>query len=857
MVCTACESNNRDVANFCRFCGSKLDDAAAYTEPIVSTPVQFEHKSSQENRDGVSDYERLPFFGLDSINTQLENFIRSQLIRKRQKEIGMPVNDSNPVLIFRGETGTGKSLVAEYFIKKLVKSGCLSSEKIECTTARKFQRLYSLDTDISKYLSDNKPGILLIDEIHNDENYLHELLLGLTEKKTNTVCILLGIKDPIEKFFNDKNELTDLVNFYDFNEISDLNLSKILAKKLLELGFVFDKSVEDEFASCVQEAKHNPDCTYKNGWIVEKEILRKITENQAVRLSLKHNLSNSELRQILLEDLPVSSKIQTVEQILLQLDGLIGMNSVKKTIRELCVTVQNNLKRKELGLSSVNPKIHILLTGNPGTGKTTVARLLGKLFYSMKLLPSDNVVEIDGLGLTAGFVGQTKDKVKLICDKAMGGILFIDEAYYLAGNGDSSNSYGSEAVGTLMKRMEDDRGKFVVIAAGYQNEMGNFLKMNPGLESRFEYKIHIDDYTAQDLFEIFKLNVKKDGFVLESTAGEKSKKAIEEICKNKDKDFGNARTIRSFFDRIKLNLDSRLSKFPIEELTRDSLSLIMPDDIPFEEKIKLNVQDIFSELDSLIGMQKVKDAVHELYDSILINLELEKMGQRHKQIEIHIALTGNPGTGKTTVARILGRLFYAMGLLKNSAIVETDRSKIVAKFVGHTAINMQKLCDDATGGILFIDEVYTLASDDYGREATDTLMKRMEDDRGKFIVVVAGYNNKMNEWMSVNEGLSSRFTHRIHIEDYNTQELYQLFCLYMKQENLHMSLSAEKMASIVIDRISNNRGTDFANGRTIRKLFDSVVRKKNSRVSKLEDGLRSIEILTTIEPEDFNLGEME
>ena len=283
----------------------------------------------------------------------------------------------------------------------------------------------------------------------------------------------------------------------------------------------------------------------------------------------------------------------------------------------------------------------------------------------------------------------------------------------------------------------------------------------------------------------------------------------------------------------------------------------MSEDIPFEEKKESSIQDIFAELDSLIGMQKVKDAVHELYDSILINLELEKMGQRHKQIEIHIALTGNPGTGKTTVARILGRLFYAMGLLKKSNIVETDRSKIVAKFVGHTAINMQKLCDDAIGGILFIDEVYTLASDDFGREATDTLMKRMEDDRGKFVVVVAGYNNKMDEWMSVNEGLSSRFTHRIHIDDYNTIELYKLFCLYMKQENLHMSSAAEKKANIVIERISNNRGSDFANGRTIRKLFDSVVRKKNSRVSKLEDGLRSIEILTTIEPEDFNLGEME
>ena len=198
-----------------------------------------------------------------------------------------------------------------------------------------------------------------------------------------------------------------------------------------------------------------------------------------------------------------------------------------------------------------------------------------------------------------------------------------------------------------------------------------------------------------------------------------------------------------------------------------------------------------------------------------------------------------------------------MDLLSSDKVIETDRSKIVAKFVGHTAQNVQRLCDDATGGILFIDEVYTLATDDFGREASDTLMKRMEDDRGKFIVVVAGYENKMREWMATNEGLSSRFTHHIHIDDYNPRELCELFNLFAKKEGLALTEGAQNLCGQIIERVWQKRSNDFANGRTIRKLFDSVVRKKNSRVIALPQSERTKEVLTTIEESDFDFSEVE
>lgn len=857
LICPACSAQNKESAKFCRLCGARLPQQNILTEtkPLESQSQVASNNSvvKLESEKSSTKTEFTDFIGLEEIRTRLQMFINTLIIRNKQKQIGMSVSEHTNILVFRGETGTGKSLVAEYFISSLKKSGCLISNTVARTTAHKFQRQYQTDNQISSYLLEQKLGVFLIDEVHNDQNYLHELLLGLTEKKLEPVCILLGAKEGLEEFFSQKSELADLVTFYDFPTITDQNLVKILEKKLQDGGFVFSEEVKNLFPLCVQEAKHRSSVHYKNGWIVEKDILTTILERQASRLSKKSNLSNNDLKIIQQEDIPVTKKAETVEEVLSMLNELIGMDVVKKSVGDLCQSIQNNQKRKALGLTAENPKVHMVLTGNPGTGKTTVARILGKLFHAMQLLPSDKVIETAGLDMTAGYVGQTKDKVNELCDKAMGGVLFIDEAYYLAGTDGSSNSFGSEAVGTLLKRMEDDRGKFVVIAAGYQNEMQNFLRMNPGLDSRFEHKIHIEDYSSDELFKILLLHLKKSQFVFstDDKAELIAKNAIQELCKNKQKDFANARAVRNLFDTIKLQMDSRIANLSADSLTKEALTTICACDIPHDESKTLSIEDVFAELNELIGMEKVKKAVGELYATIKINIELEKIGQNPKKPEIHIALTGNPGTGKTTIARIFGKLFSAIGMLSRDKVIECDRSKIVAKYVGHTAQNMQRLCDDATGGILFIDEVYTLATDDFGREATDILMKRMEDDRGKFVVVVAGYENKMNEWMATNEGLSSRFTHRIHIDDYNPSELYELFCLYAKKEGLTLTKNAQTIAVQFIQQIWKNRTKDFANGRTIRKFFDLVVRKKNSRVIALDENKRTKEVLTTITSEDF------
>jgi SpoVK/Ycf46/Vps4 family AAA+-type ATPase len=266
-----------------------------------------------------------------------------------------------------------------------------------------------------------------------------------------------------------------------------------------------------------------------------------------------------------------------VDKVLAELDGMIGLAEVKRSVRALAETIQFQKERAAKGLPGLPQAIHIVFTGNPGTGKTTVARKLGALFKAMGLLPTDKVVETDRSALVGQYVGQTAPLVNEVCDSALGGILFIDEAYSLAN--DANGGFGREAIDALLKRMEDDRGKFVVIAAGYQDEMDAFIRSNPGLRSRFTHFLHLADYTAGELFAIFASMAEANGYELSPGAAARAKSVIENIHRNKEADFSNGRAMRNLFDAAIRNMAGRTRKLGKAQRTARALSVIMTEDI--------------------------------------------------------------------------------------------------------------------------------------------------------------------------------------------------------------------------------------------------------------------------------------
>lgn len=298
----------------------------------------------------------------------------------------------------------------------------------------------------------------------------------------------------------------------------------------------------------------------------------KLKELQQQKLEkLEREIEEAKVREI-----TENIKENKLEKLLEELNKLIGLKEVKDEINSLINVIKVRKMRESFGMPMLDMTYHMVFTGNPGTGKTTVARLVAQIYKELGLLSKGTLVETDRSGLVAGYVGQTAIKVKEVVEKALGGVLFIDEAYSLTNNG-LQNDFGGEAIDTLVKMMEDHRDNLVVIVAGYKKEMDQFLKANTGLVSRFNKFIDFPDYTLEELMEILDSMAENSGVHLEENAKEILKEKIKNMSEKQAKTFGNARGIRNTFETIMVNQANRIVS--LQNPTKEELSLLVEKDV--------------------------------------------------------------------------------------------------------------------------------------------------------------------------------------------------------------------------------------------------------------------------------------
>jgi AAA+ superfamily predicted ATPase len=558
----------------------------------------------------------------------------------------------------------------------------------------------------------------------------------------------------------------------------------------------------------------------------------------------------------------------TVDEAMAELNRMVGLTAVKEQIAAIAASIEAARRRALAGHGAEKPMQHFVFLGPPGTGKTAVARNVARIFYAFGLLDRPEVVEAQRADLIGEYLGATAIKTNELVDSALGGVLFIDEAYSLVNDGDGQGDrFGSEAVQALLKRAEDDRDHLVIILAGYEREMESFLASNPGLTSRFAIRVKFPGYSPAELLALADLTLERKGELLDPDARPVLWQLLEDVGRRRLADeLGNGRFVRSLLAKAGQARDVRVMAASAEPSAAELVTLRGADVRQAYGELTTRyrgyaeaptLDSALAELDALVGLEPVKRQVREIAAQLRVARLRDTHGLVSQPPARHFVFTGPPGTGKTTVARILGRIFAALGLLVRPGVVEAHRADLVGEHLGGTAIKTSKLIDSALGGVLLVDEAYALHNEGYsggdafGAEAVATLLRRAEDDRDRLVIVLAGYTADMNKLLRSNPGLASRFGVRIAFPSYTPDELALIAQRLATQAGDRFDDEAlPVLAEIFTAACDQGRIDELGNGRFARSLVERASAARDVRVAELGDSV-SPQDLTTIAAADL------
>ncbi len=799
---------------------------------------------------------------LDQVMAEFDKYVGVEDIKEQIRQISITVEEARKEgkdtygsvkshFLFVGNPGTGKTTMARLFAEALSAMGALPSGHLVEVDRGKLVSKYVGETPelVRTAVNDAMGGVLFIDEAYSlcsgdddkdGKQAVDTLLKDCEDHRGKFVCLLAGYPVDMQRFMSTNPGLPRrfdrTINFRDYTGPELTQIFKNMAAAG-DSPVILGQDVEEQIGAYFDKVYLTRGKNFGNAGTV-RNTLETAKSRMRARIDAARDagtLVPGTEKTIIMADIEEGEK-KSVDDILASLDDLVGMSAVKEQVQDIAKSVAMQQRMIELGIGEAAvTNVHIILTGNPGTGKTTVAKRLGEVFKAIGIIPSDRVIVKKSEDIFDSYAKSAGKNMTKAVDDAMGGILFIDEAYNLlpVGTPGTQDASGVEAVNALMTCMSERAGQFITIIAGYKTEIDEFIRnANPGLERRFTHRIHIPDYSVEDLSAIFLQQVKKGKFQITPEAEELLRRKIAEMVTAKDEKFGNAGTIIKLFDETKERHFRRLTI----DSTKEALITILPEDIPYDAPKRLDIDEIMAQLDHLEGLKGVKDAVRNMADTLVaMQARAEDSGERTNINLDHYLFIGNPGTGKTTVARIMGNIFYSLGLLPSNKVIELSAKDLVAPYIGQTAPKANAAMMRGMGGVVFIDEAYAMsqgggAGGGFGHEAVAEILQVMENYKNKFITIAAGYPKEMSDWLDTNSGLSSRFTTTISFEDYSAEELSRIAGNMFKKKNLQLTDAAVLAMNNHFARLVAHKTRNFANAREARNYVDKVLLNQGRRL---------------------------